>query len=137
MTTARLRVLGLLAALLAAPVAAKADLMTGCQPEISRFCGDVSEGRGRISACLAGRYEQLGAACKPEVRSVMGSRLVPSDLRAIFQPGFSTPVPASCAAAARSFCPGVTAPGRVFSCLYAHSDQVGGTCSADAQAAVR
>ena len=121
---------------LTAPDLARAEMMTACQPEIAQYCGGVSKGRGRIAACLVGRIDQLSAACKPDVQATMKSPFIPRDMRAIFQPGFSAPVPASCAAAVRTYCGGITTQGRVFACLYAVSDKTGAACAAAAQAAV-
>ena len=127
---------GLALAALSASGAARADLMSACQPEIGQYCSAVSKGRGRIAACLVGRIDKLSAACKPEVQATMKSPFIPRDMRAIFQPEFGAPVPASCAAAVRTYCGGITTQGRVFACLYAVSDKTGGACAADAQAAV-
>lgn len=125
----------LAAGLAAAAGAARADLMAACAPEIARYCGDVAEGRGRIAACLVGRLDQLGPACKPEAQATTRSRFIPRDMRAVFQPGFSAATPASCAPAAKSYCSGVTTPGRIFACLYAHAAQAGAACAGDARAA--
>jgi hypothetical protein len=117
--------------------AAKAELLSACAPEVGRYCSDVSQGRGRVMACLAGQIDKLGPACLPELRSATGSLLVPGRVRKIFDPGFRAEVPASCAPAVARYCQGVApGDGRVFACLYARTDRVGDVCSAEAEAAV-
>jgi hypothetical protein len=127
-----------LASVLASGTAARADLMTACAPEIGRYCSAVSQGRGRISACLASYMGQLSAACRPEVQAVGQSRLTPGYVRPVFNPAFRAPLPAACTAPAARFCPGMTpGEGRVFACLYAYSDRVGKACADAAQAALK
>ena len=116
---------------------ARADMMSACAPEIGRYCADVSQGRGRIAACLASRRDQLGPACLSEVQAVSQGRLIPSDARRLLTPGFSAALPATCDTAAAQLCPGIPpGDGRVFACLYARGNRVGGLCMAAAKAAV-
>jgi hypothetical protein len=127
-----------LAALLAQAPGARADLMSACAPEIGRYCSSVSEGRGRVSACLASYMGQLSRACRPEVQAVGNSRLTPGWVRPVFDPAFRAPLPQTCSAPAAEFCPGMKAgEGRVLACLYAHSDKVPKTCSSAAQTALK
>ena len=125
------------AAVTAAPEA-RADMMTSCAPEITRYCSAVTQGRGRVSACLAGHMGQLSSACRADVAAVGRSPLTPRWVRPVFDPTFKAPLPQSCTAAAAQYCPGMTAgEGRVFACLYAFSDRVGKTCSDAAQATLK
>ena len=135
-TNALLPVLALASVLTAHATDARADLMTACASEISRYCADVSEGRGRSSACLVGQMSQLGSACLPEVQAVGQSRLTPGYVRKLFDPAFRAPLPQACAAPAAQFCPGM-GQGRVFACLYARSDRVPKACSDAAQATLK
>ena len=131
-------ILALAAALAAGPEPARADLMTACASAITQFCSGVSQGRGRVSACLAGHMGQLGASCRTEVQAVGRSRLTPGYVRPVFDPAFRLPLPQACAAPAAQFCPGMSpGEGRVFACLYAYSDRVGRACSDAAEAALR
>ncbi len=137
-SNALLPVLALATVLTAHATDARADFMTACASEISRYCADVSKGRGRISACLVGQMGRLGPACLPEVQAVGQSRLTPSSVRKIFNPAFRAPLPEACAAPAAQFCPGMKpGEGRVFACLYARSDRVPKACSDAAQAALK
>jgi hypothetical protein len=121
--------------LLTYATAARADVMAACVSETSLYCADVSKGRGRVSACLAGRMSQLGPVCRSEVQAVGQSRLTPGYVRKVFNPAFRAPLPAACAAPAAKFCPDMTpGQGRVFACLYARSDRVSKACSEAAQA---
>ena len=123
---------------LAPPVPARADMMTVCAPEIARFCADVARGRGRIAACLAGRSNAISAGCLGEVRAASNGRLVPGEVRRIFDPSLRARLPQSCTAAAASLCPGVPlGDGRIFACLYGRSDRVSQTCNNESQAALR
>jgi hypothetical protein len=59
-------------------------------------------------------------------------------VRKIFDPAFRADLPAACEPAAASLCPGVApGDGRVFACLYAHTDRVGDACSAEVQATIQ
>jgi hypothetical protein len=117
--------------------AARADLLAACAPEIGRFCADVSEGRGRVAACLASHLPDLGTGCRPEVQAVTQARLMPGYARRILSPGFHADLPSACAPAAARYCPRVPpGDGRVFACLYARSDRVDASCSDAARAAV-
>lgn len=133
-----IRCLVLVAALAGSAVAGRAELMTACAPEVRQFCADVDQGRGRVSACLAGYMDRLGPACLPEVRSMAQSRMVPGDVRKLFDPEVRVELPAACRAEAARLCPGVaTGDGRVFACLYARTDRVDAACSVEAKAALR
>lgn len=117
---------------------AHADIMAACGSEIGRFCADVSEGRGRIAACLIGNDARLGEACRPEVRALSDragrNRLLPGDVRRLLAPGFVADLPASCAADAARLCSGIDgAP--TFACLYARGDRVSEACTTDARRA--
>ena len=117
---------------------ARADLMTACASEVSRYCADVSNGRGRISACLLSQMGRLSPACRPEVQAVGQSRLIPGYVRKALNPAFRAPLPQACAAPAAQFCPGMKpGEGRVFTCLYARSDRVPKACSNAAQATLK
>ncbi|HRO11874.1 cysteine rich repeat-containing protein [Amaricoccus sp.] len=131
MSRSRLLPLAALLAGLTLPGApARADLMTTCAPDIQRFCSDVRNGRGRISACLASEMGSLGGACRGEVQQVMQSPLTPGYVRRALDPSFSAPLPASCVGPAKSLCPDIPAgQAQVFACLYARSDRAGKTCS--------
>jgi len=131
-------VLALAVMLTAYPTNARADLMTACASETSRYCADVGKGRGRISACLAGQMRRLSPACLPEVQAVGQSRLTPGFVRKVFNPAFRAPLPQACVAAAARFCPGMKpGEGRVFACLYARSDRIPKACSDAAQATLK
>jgi hypothetical protein len=133
-----LRMLVLAAARAAAAGPARADVSAACAPEVGQYCSNVTEGRGRVMACLASHSDKLSAACRPEVQAMASSRLVPGHVRKIFDPGFHAAVPAACQTAAAQLCPGVAqGDGRAFACLYAYTDRVGAECTAQAQAALK
>jgi hypothetical protein len=137
-SNALLSVLALATVLMAHATDARADLMTACASETSQYCADVSKGRGRLSACLAGQMGRLGPACLPEVQAVGQSRLTPGYVRKVFNPSFRAPLPAACAAPAAELCPGMTpGDGGVFACLYARSDRVSKACADAAQATLK
>jgi hypothetical protein len=116
---------------------ARADLLAACQPEIGRFCADVSEGRGRVAACLASHLPDLGTGCRPEVQAVTQARLMPDYARRILNSGFRADLPSACVRAAARYCPRVPpGDGRVFACLYARSDRIDSSCTDAARAVV-
>jgi hypothetical protein len=136
----RLPLLALVAGLAAGlcPVPGRADMMSACAAEVSRFCSDVSSGRGRISACLAAETNNLSGACRAEVDGVMSSRLTPAYVRRALDPSFRAPIPAACAGPAQSLCSGFpNNDARVFACLYARSDRAGRACSDAATSTLR
>jgi hypothetical protein len=126
------------AAVLATAPQARADIMTSCVPEIGKFCSSVSEGRGRVSACLASHFGSLGAGCRNDVAAVGKSPLTPRWVRPVFDPAFRAPLTQACATPAEQYSPGMTpGEGRVFACLYAYSDRVGKTCGSAAESALK
>ncbi len=137
-SNALLPALALATALTTHATNARADLMTACASEISRYCADVSKGRGRISACLMSQMGRLSTTCLPEVQAVAGSRLTPSYVRKALNPSFRAPLPEACAASAARFCRGMRpGGGRVFACLYARSDRIPKACFNAAQATLK
>jgi hypothetical protein len=115
---------------------ARADIMTTCTSEISRFCSDVNEGEGRIVACLVGQMTRLTPLCLVEVESQ--GPMTPEAVRMIFNPAFRAALPETCAEPAAQFCSDMTpGEGRVFACLYARSDRLPKDCSDAAQEALK
>lgn len=115
---------------------ARADIMTTCPSEISRYCADVHKGEGRIVACLVGQMGKLNGACLADVEAQ--GPMAPGFVRVIFNPAFRASLPEACAAPAAQLCRGMkTGDGRVFACLYARSDRVPEACSAAAQVALQ
>ena len=126
-------VLALAIVLAAHATDARADIMTTCTSEISRYCADVSEGKGRIVACLVGQMGRLSPVCLADVQEQ--GPMTPGSMRMVFNPAFRASLPGACAAPAAQFCPHMTpGEGRVFACLYARSDRVPRACSDAAQA---
>ena len=117
---------------------ASADMMGACAPEISNFCGDVSKGRGRITACLFSNEDRLGSTCGPAFEAVAKSgsenRLVPSGVRSVLAGTANPDVPAVCNSDISRFCPSVeNQGGRELACLYAHMDKVTPDCATKAK----
>ena len=128
--------LALVIGLAALATDARANIMTTCTSEISRYCADVSEGKGRIVACLVGQMGQLSPVCLADVQE-QGSN-APGAMRVVFNPAFRASLPEVCAAPAAEFCPQMTpGEGRVFACLYARSDRVPRACSDAAQVTLK
>lgn len=119
-----------------APAPAQANnMMSACASDIANMCSDVSNGRGRITACLMANGDRLSAPCKPEVDALAQqsstNRLIPASARQIFSPNFRATLPESCSADAASLCPGVPlGNGQVFACLYSRDNRVSSACSA-------
>ena len=114
---------------------ASADIIKTCASEISQYCADVSEGEGRIVACLVSQMAKLSPGCLTDVQAQ--GPMSPTSVRMIFNPSFRASLPDACAASAAQFCPDMRpGEGRVFACLYARSDRVPEACSAATQAAL-
>lgn len=127
---------------LAAPAhTARADMMSACQSDISSYCSGVSDGRGRISACLFSQSSKLGADCKSEVEALakqdQDDRLLPASVRSLMGSGAAPAVPSACSGDESQFCSGADSGGRnMLACLYAHSESVSSGCSSAIQAAL-
>ena len=130
------QILALAIALTAQATDARADVMATCTSEISKYCGDVSRGEGRIVACLLGQKSRLRPACLAKVQEL--ARMSPAFVRMVLDSSFRASLPEACAAPAAQFCPGMTTrEGRVFACLYARADRVPKACSDAAQQALK
>jgi hypothetical protein len=124
------------------PGAARADMMSACAPEISGLCSGVSQGRGRLAACLISHVDKLGAQCRVEVQSVSRSSrnniLLPAGVRSFLGSGAAPSPPAACQADAGRLCGDVAAGnGPILACLYAHTDGLSGDCAAEVNAVLR
>lgn len=116
------------------------DMMSACAAEISAVCNGVSQGRGRISACLYANDAKLSAGCKSAVAEVTSSptfrRYIPADAKSV---GGSdeTELRAACTAEADKVCTTVTnEPGRLLACLYSRSTAVSPPCWSAAKAII-
>ena len=133
----------LAAGLGAAPDTGRAqDMMTTCATDIGQFCRDVSNGRGRVLACLIAHGGKVSPACMADVTATAergsGNPLVPSGVRKMLQGGGSAAVPEVCSADAASLCAGAS-PGaeHTLACLYARGDRVSDACSSGVRGALR
>jgi hypothetical protein len=131
---------GLLAtSIITLPGTAQADnMMSACEAEIDTNCSGVSEGRGRISACLYAHDDKLSGTCKAEVAEVTNSstfqRYLPTGVQTM--QGFEQEVDlrAACTADADKVCTGVKKDkGRLLACVYARSNSVSEACWAAAK----
>lgn len=114
------------------------ELMTACSLDIETQCKGVSEGRGRISACLYGHDNKLTDACKPEVAKVttgsMFKRMIPAGIRNLNDTPYEAELRKACSADITSLCKTV-APGddRLLACLYAWGNKVSSGCRSEAK----
>lgn len=114
------------------------ELMTACSPDIASQCKGVSEGRGRVSACLYGHNDKLSAACKPELSKVttgsMFKRMIPAGIRNLNDTPYEAELRQACSADIASLCSTV-APGddRLLACLYAFGNKVSSGCRSEAK----
>ena len=121
----------------AVPVQAS-DLMSICSADIASQCKGITEGRGRISACLYAHSNKLSPACGPELakatHSSMFERLIPADIRNLNDTPYEAILRKGCAADIKSLCSTV-APGedRLLACLYAWNDRVSEGCEDEAK----
>lgn len=126
------------AALTSTTSSARADMMSDCQSDISSLCSGVSDGRGRITACLFSQTSKLSATCasavEAEAEKDESSMLLPSHVRSLMGSGSVPAVPAACSADEGKFCSGVDAGDRnKLACLYAHSESVASGCASAIQ----
>jgi len=120
------------------PPAVAAGLMSACEAEIAANCGDVSSGRGRISACLYAHGGKLSGACKTEVETITNSRAikrnVPAGILSLQGSEYEAGLREACTSDANRLCSGVTTgKGRILSCLYSRSNKVSKSCAAEAK----
>lgn len=122
---------------LSSPVQAD-ELMGACSTEIASRCKDISEGRGRISACLFAHSDKLSAGCTPELSKVTTSstfkRMIPAGVRNMNDTSYEAGLRKTCSGDIKSLCSDV-APGedRLLACLYAWSNRVSKACRDEAK----
>ncbi|MCR9137700.1 MAG: cysteine rich repeat-containing protein [Alphaproteobacteria bacterium] len=114
------------------------ELMTACSADIASQCKGVSEGRGRISACLYGHDDKLSPACKPEVAKVttgsMFKRMIPAGIRNLNNTPYEAELRNACNSDIKSLCSTVAAgDDRLLACLYAFGHKVSQTCRSEAK----
>jgi hypothetical protein len=131
---------GLLAAsFIILPGAAQAgNMISACKAEIAANCSGVSEGRGRISACLYANDDKLSGTCKTEVVDISNSssfqRYLPTGVQSLKGSEQEADLRAACTADADKVCTGVKkGNGRFLACVYAQSASVSKECSAAAK----
>lgn len=127
-----------LATMSAAPVQAS-SLMTACKVDVASLCKGVSEGRGRISACLFAHDNRISGSCKPELAKVTSSgtfkKMVPASLNSLKGSAGDAQLRQVCANDIKSYCGGVgSATDKVLACLYAWSNRIDKSCHAQAKA---
>lgn len=114
------------------------ELMNACSADIASQCKGISEGRGRVSACLYGHSNKLSAACKPELAKVttgsMFKRMIPAGIRNLNNTPYEAELRKTCNADIASLCSTV-APGddRLLACLYAWGNRVSSACKSEAK----
>jgi hypothetical protein len=109
-------------------------MMSDCKADIESLCSGVSDGHGRLAACLYSQDSKLDATCKSTVEALakqdQSSMLLPAHVRNLMGAGTAPAVPAACSADEGKFCSGADAGSRnMLACLYAHSDSVSAGCS--------
>jgi hypothetical protein len=131
---------GLLAASpITLPGTVQADsMMSACGAEIAAICSGVSEGRGRISACLYANDDKLSGTCKTEVVEVSNSgafqRYLPTGIQSLQGLEQEADLRAACTADADKVCTGVNKEkGRLLACVYSRSISVSEACWAAAK----
>jgi hypothetical protein len=120
---------------------ARADMMSDCKADIASLCSGVSDGHGRLSACLFSQASRLDPTCKSAVETLarqdQSSMLLPAHVRNLMGSGSAPTVPAACSADEGRFCSGADAGSRnMLACLYAHSDSVSAVCASAIEAAL-
>lgn len=119
--------------------AARADnMMSACEADIAVMCDGVSQGRGRISACLYSNNDSLAASCRAEVAVVSNSRTfqryLPSGAKSLQGSEQEAGLRAACTADVDKVCSGVKREnGRFLACVYSRSDSVSEGCWAAAK----
>jgi hypothetical protein len=121
---------------------ARADMMSDCKADIASLCSGISDGHGRLSACLYSQASKLDATCRSAVETLakqdQSNMLLPAHVRNLMGAGSAPAVPAACSADEGSFCSGADAGSRnMLACLYAHSGRVSAGCSSAIEAALK
>jgi hypothetical protein len=102
------------------------ELIAACKVEIDASCSDVSEGQGRITACLFARNHKLSSDCKAAVaRATNGVRESLLSMRGTY----GARVRNACRLDVRRLCSGVDSGTQfVLACLYSQSQNLSEPC---------
>lgn len=104
-------------------------MMAVCEAAIDSYCGAVSRGRGRITACLYAHGDKLTISCRGEVNSVAGST-ISKGIGKLATAESETNYRAACSADTTRLCSNVTdGDGRILACLYSRSDNASYECN--------
>jgi hypothetical protein len=99
-----------------------ANVLEGCESELTEYCSAVTPGERRILACLYAHEDKLSRQC--------GVALYDSAVRLERAINAIATVASSCRSELQSFCVGVEAgEGRITQCLKDHTDELTPACS--------
>jgi hypothetical protein len=95
---------------------------SACQPDINKFCSDVTPGGGRIADCLSAREDKLSTDCRTaraDAESNISQRLQKAEV------SFRN----ACGSDVQRLCANVRAgEGRILNCLNQNKDHVSTGC---------
>jgi hypothetical protein len=98
-------------------------VLEDCAPELKYFCGTVTEGRGRIAACLYAHNDQLSEQCAISLSvGLIQFRIILAAVDRVVQ---------QCRGDLDKLCEGVKiGGGKVYQCLNDNKDKLNESCSA-------
>jgi Cysteine rich repeat len=106
------------------------NLMEQCVSEINSFCDTVVNGRGRITACLYAREDQLSKSCRKEIVRITSDTAMSSDEGVPGESKGTANVRSACISDIERYCANiVSGDRRMLACLYSKQDAVSSNCS--------
>ena len=88
-----------------------------CKSDISKYCSDVTEGNGRVMACLKAHEDKLSQGCTQEWKTAKNEWK--SNMKAAH---------AACSGDVQKFCSNVDGPKEIASCLNEHNSDLSNSC---------
>jgi hypothetical protein len=92
-------------------------LKKSCESDLQKYCKDVTQGAGRVMACLKAHDDKLTPACKQGFEAAQAE--FHKNMKAAH---------AACAGDVQKFCGGVEKPKDVASCLNSHTADLSSQC---------
>ena len=98
-------------------------VVASCQPDLDKYCADVTPGEGRLLYCVAAHQDKISTQCEG---ALIDAAMILTDVtdRVI-------DIAEACSTELDKFCGDVeVGEGRVLACLDSHEDALGASCEA-------
>ena len=100
------------------------NVKTSCKDDIDKFCHDITQGDGRLAACLKSKEDKLSSDCNDSrkgLRTLVSEKMDRAELE----------VRKSCGGDIQKYCSDVpSGAGRIYECLGEHREALSDSCNA-------